>query len=151
VATVLETLGLQYSIGGSVASSFSGEPRATLDIDMLVALDESHVEAIVAVLQNEFYVDRESLARAARDRPSTTSLRLKPARRHLRSILANHRGLELPRLAPSTEGLWEQEYPASAGRFDVMVCDREKKCGEHQVKCYRDRVRPKDRISHNHR
>ena len=76
VATVLETLGLQYSIGGSVASSFSGEPRATLDIDMLVSLDESHVGALVAALQNEFYVDRDALALAARDRSSTNLIHL---------------------------------------------------------------------------
>ena len=77
MATVLETLGLPYSIGGSVASSFSGEPRATLDIDMLVSLDESHVGALTAALQDEFYVDRDALARAARERSSTNLIHLR--------------------------------------------------------------------------
>ncbi len=76
VATVLEALGLPYSIGGSVASSFSGEPRATLDIDMLVSLDESHVGALIAALQDEFYVDRDALARAARDHSCTNLIHL---------------------------------------------------------------------------
>ncbi len=76
VATVLETLGLPYSIGGSVASSFSGEPRATLDIDMLVSLDESHVDGLYAALQDEFYVDRDALTRAARERSSTNLIHL---------------------------------------------------------------------------
>jgi hypothetical protein len=41
VAGALDDLGVKYSIGGSLASSFSGEPRSTLDVDMVVALDEA--------------------------------------------------------------------------------------------------------------
>ena len=40
---VLDSLGVPYSIGGSLASSFNGEPRSTLDIDIVVALEEGHV------------------------------------------------------------------------------------------------------------
>lgn len=50
VTALFESLGLRYSIGGSLASSFNGEPRATLDIDILVALDESHVEPLTTAL-----------------------------------------------------------------------------------------------------
>lgn len=70
VAAVLDVLGLRYSIGGSLASSFSGEPRSTLDIDMVVAFDESHVAALASALDDEFYVDAGALARAARNRSS---------------------------------------------------------------------------------
>lgn len=73
VAQALDTLGIAYSIGGSLASSFSGEPRSTLDIDMVVALDESQVELFVQALQDDFYVDRLALSRAVRNR-STTNL-----------------------------------------------------------------------------
>lgn len=41
VAEILETRGLRYLVGGSLASSMSGEPRSTLDVDIVVALTAS--------------------------------------------------------------------------------------------------------------
>ena len=38
VAAALEAIGCEYFIGGSVASSLQGEPRATNDIDLVVAM-----------------------------------------------------------------------------------------------------------------
>ena len=35
----LDELGIKYAVGGSVASSFYGEPRSTLDIDVAVQGD----------------------------------------------------------------------------------------------------------------
>ena len=71
VGALFESLGLAYSVGGSLASSFSGEPRSTLDIDFLVSFEEEHAAAIAAALGSEFYVDERALARAARQRSST--------------------------------------------------------------------------------
>jgi len=64
VGAVLESLGIAYSIGGSLAGSFAGEPRATLDIDMVIALDDTKVADFVRALGGEFYVDEQSLRRA---------------------------------------------------------------------------------------
>jgi hypothetical protein len=36
VARVLDALGVAHTIGGSIASSFAGEPRSTVDIDVLL-------------------------------------------------------------------------------------------------------------------
>jgi hypothetical protein len=44
VADALETCGLLYLVGGSVASSFGGEPRTTLDVDIVVAMAETDVD-----------------------------------------------------------------------------------------------------------
>ena len=41
VADVLEALAIRYTVGGSVASSLSGEPRTTLDIDIVVAMTDA--------------------------------------------------------------------------------------------------------------
>jgi hypothetical protein len=71
VARVLETLGIRHTIGGSIASSFAGEPRSTVDIDFVAALDESHVPALVEALSADFYLDDASLRRAIRTRTST--------------------------------------------------------------------------------
>ena len=70
VAEVLDSLGIVHTIGGSLASSFAGEPRSTVDIDFVAALEESHVPALVAAFSSDFYVDDVALRRAARDRTS---------------------------------------------------------------------------------
>jgi len=66
VARALEMLGIEYLIGGSLASSLQGEPRATNDIDFAVRLHERQVGALVARLGPDFVVDEESLRDAAR-------------------------------------------------------------------------------------
>lgn len=71
VVRELDALGVLHTIGGSIASSFAGEPRSTIDIDIVAALEERHVEALVAALSAEFYVDAESLRRAIRTRSSS--------------------------------------------------------------------------------
>lgn len=64
----LDRLGVAYSIGGSFASAVAGEPRATLDVDVVVALSEAHIDPLVAALESAFYVDREALVRAVQTR-----------------------------------------------------------------------------------
>lgn len=71
VAAVLDALDIPYSIGGSLAGSFAGEPRATLDIDMVVALDDVRVAALVGALEQDFYIDSDALHRAVNDRGTT--------------------------------------------------------------------------------
>jgi hypothetical protein len=71
VVDALEALGVAYTIGGSIASSIAGEPRSTLDIDVVAALDEAHVAPLVAALHGEFYADADALRRAVRERRST--------------------------------------------------------------------------------
>jgi hypothetical protein len=70
VVRVLDDLGIANTIGGSIASSFAGEPRATVDIDIVVALEERHVAPLAAALSPEFYVDADALHRAVRTRSS---------------------------------------------------------------------------------
>lgn len=43
VVDALEALGLICTVGGSIAASFAGEPRSTIDIDIVVALDADRV------------------------------------------------------------------------------------------------------------
>lgn len=67
----LDAMQIPHTIGGSIASSFAGEPRSTVDIDIVVALEERHVEALVTALSAEFYVDADALRQATRTRSST--------------------------------------------------------------------------------
>lgn len=70
VVRQLDALRIPNTIGGSIASSFAGEPRSTIDIDIVVALEERHVDALVAALAAEFYIDADALRRAIRTRSS---------------------------------------------------------------------------------
>jgi hypothetical protein len=71
VARHLDAMGILHTIGGSIASSFAGEPRSTVDIDFVVALEERHADGLAAALSTEFYVDAEALRRAIRTHSST--------------------------------------------------------------------------------
>lgn len=70
VGRALDAVGVGYFLGGSLASSLQGEPRATNDIDFVVDLDEPHVAPLSAALGSDFDVDEESLREAARTRGS---------------------------------------------------------------------------------
>ena len=66
VAEACEACGLRYLVGGSVASSIGGEPRTTLDVDMVVAIAETDVVGFRAALGADFYSDEEAIRRAIR-------------------------------------------------------------------------------------
>ena len=70
VADALEACRVRYLVGGSLASAVSGEPRSTLDVDLVVELTEKDVEPLVAALGDRFHVDADSLRRAVRERSS---------------------------------------------------------------------------------
>lgn len=70
VADALEGCGLRYLVGGSLASSLSGEPRSTLDVDLVVSISENDVQLFVDKLGDEFYAEPDALRRAIRDRSS---------------------------------------------------------------------------------
>ena len=70
VTAALDRLGVTHTVGGSIASSIAGEPRSTLDIDIVAALDVQHVAPLVAALEPEFYVDADALGRAVAARRS---------------------------------------------------------------------------------
>jgi hypothetical protein len=68
VMRALDALNVPSTIGGSIASSFAGEPRSTIDIDIVAALDERHVDPLVAALGPAFYADADAIRRAVRTR-----------------------------------------------------------------------------------
>lgn len=71
VSRILDGLAIPHTVGGSIASSFAGEPRSTIDIDVVAAIRESQVEALVTALSSDFYVDAPALHRAVRERGTT--------------------------------------------------------------------------------
>jgi hypothetical protein len=76
VAGVLDEHGVRYLVGGSLASSVSGEPRSTLDVDLVVALEGEQVASVVDALGEEFYADAEAIHRAIRQKSSANLIHL---------------------------------------------------------------------------
>jgi hypothetical protein len=70
VAIALEQLGVAYFLGGSMASSLQGEPRATNDVDFVVELREDQIGQLAGLLGPDFEVDFEALRTAVRSRSS---------------------------------------------------------------------------------
>jgi hypothetical protein len=70
LARVFDTLGIRYVVGGSVASSLYGIPRATQDVDLVAEVWTSHVDALMAALIGDFYIDAEMIRDAIKHRSS---------------------------------------------------------------------------------
>jgi hypothetical protein len=66
VAGIFDRLGIVHTIGGSIAASFAGEPRSTIDIDFVAVVREDQVSALVEAFKADFYVDEDALRRAVR-------------------------------------------------------------------------------------
>ena len=70
VAGIFDRLGIAYLVGGSLASSLHGIPRATQDVDVVAAIRPDDVRGLVAALQETFYLDEDTIRQAVRERTS---------------------------------------------------------------------------------
>lgn len=77
VVAALESLGVDYLIGGSLASSFHGIPRSTLDADLVADLQPEHVHFLVETLRSKFYLDEDRIREAVHRRSSFNLIFLK--------------------------------------------------------------------------
>lgn len=76
LAEALEELDVPYVVGGSLASSFHGIPRATIDADIVAALRDVHHAGFVAALRDAFYLDPDTIRRAIERRTSFNVIHL---------------------------------------------------------------------------
>ncbi len=72
-ARILDDLGVRWFLGGSLASSLLGVPRATLDADIVADLAPVHVRPLLHALGDAWYAD-ESAIRDAIQRRSCFNL-----------------------------------------------------------------------------
>jgi hypothetical protein len=68
VVTVLEQLGVEYSVVGSVASSAHGIARSTVDADIVANLPASRADELTVRLEHDYYIDRDAVRDAVRRR-----------------------------------------------------------------------------------
>lgn len=76
IAQEFERLGIQYLVGGSLASSLHGIPRATNDVDMVAAITYAHISDLVIALETEFYIDAEMIHDAIQHQRSFSTFAL---------------------------------------------------------------------------
>ena len=70
VGGTFDTLGIPWIVGGSVASSIHGIPRATQDIDLVADIRRVHAKRLADALEAEFYVDEDAILDAVLRRAS---------------------------------------------------------------------------------
>ncbi len=76
IARTFERLGILYLVGGSLASSLHGIPRATQDVDIVADIKLNQVVSFVEVLKAEFYIDADMIREAIRNRSSFNIIHL---------------------------------------------------------------------------
>lgn len=69
-ANVFDALGVRWFLGGSLASSVHGIPRATFDADIMADLGAQHVRPFIKQLGNEWYADEGAILDAITHRSS---------------------------------------------------------------------------------
>jgi hypothetical protein len=70
LADVLDSLGIRYAVGGSLASAFYGTIRFTRDADITVEVFSSVADKFYALLKDEFYISREAMEDALKSHRS---------------------------------------------------------------------------------
>jgi hypothetical protein len=76
VIDAFDALGIRYYLGGSVASSAHGIARASIDADVIAAIEPRHVDALVARLEAAYYIPIGRLRAAAHERSSCNLIHL---------------------------------------------------------------------------
>lgn len=72
----MEKFDIPYLIGGSIASSIHGIPRATRDVDIVADIQEKDAEALDDDLKDRFYVDAEMIREAIKQQSSFNLIHL---------------------------------------------------------------------------
>lgn len=76
LAQIFNDLQIQYVVGGSMASSMYGVPRATQGVDLMANVNLEHVDRLTAALEPEFYVAPELITDAIRHQSSFNFIHL---------------------------------------------------------------------------
>lgn len=76
VIGALDRMEVPYVVGGSIASSIYGRPRATQDVDVIADLRDDHIPGLIAALRDGFYLDEPAIRDAVRRRSTFNVIHL---------------------------------------------------------------------------
>jgi hypothetical protein len=63
VSAALAKLGIRHYVGGSVASSFHGASRSTMDVDLVANMIDSQVSEFLKCFDKSFYISEDAIRR----------------------------------------------------------------------------------------
>lgn len=66
VAEAMQSLGVRFYVGGSVASSFHGAVRSTMDVDLVCELTEPDIPSLLKKLGDAYYASEPAIRDAIR-------------------------------------------------------------------------------------
>ena len=66
VVAAFRALGIRHFVGGSVASSFHGATRTTMDVDIVCELAEENISPFVTLFNRDFYISEPAVRDAVR-------------------------------------------------------------------------------------
>ncbi len=77
IVDVFSGLDINYMVGGSLASSLHGIPRATQDVDIIADIKLKDITELVNILKNDFYIDADMIKKAIYKSASFNIIHLK--------------------------------------------------------------------------
>ena len=78
-SAILDELEVRWFLGGSLASSVHGIPRATFDADIMADLRPQHVRPLLKRLGDDWYADEGAIMQALQNRSSFNLIHLATA------------------------------------------------------------------------
>jgi len=112
VAHRLEVASIPYVIGGSLASSVHGEPRATMDVDVVTDVPLASIARLVAALRPDYYVDEGAARDAIRSGGSFNAVHMRAGVK-VDFFVAGSDPFELERLRTRIAVLVREDPPVS--------------------------------------
>ncbi|MEA3309521.1 MAG: hypothetical protein U9Q70_08435 [Chloroflexota bacterium] len=142
VVNAFERLDIAYYIGGSVASSAYGIARATMDVDMVAALEVQHVNTLVQQLKDNYYIDGDMILDAINHESSFNLIHLKTMLKVDIFVLKNepyhHTALERRRKDTLDEVVSPEFYFISAEDIILSKLDWYRLSGEMSRRQWKD-------------
>ena len=66
VALAFSKLNVPFFVGGSVASSYHGAMRSTMDVDVIAEIETQHVDGLLAEINRTYYANRSAIEESIR-------------------------------------------------------------------------------------
>lgn len=76
IARLLESLGIPYHVGGSIASSTYGTYRMTADVDFVIDVDRAALDRLAEALNRDFYVSASAMNEALANHSAFNAIHL---------------------------------------------------------------------------
>jgi hypothetical protein len=112
VLEALRALGVRHYVGGSIASSVHGVPRASIDADVVAELQPRHAAPFAAALGGAFYVPEQRVRDAVHRRGSFNVI-------HLETMVKVDVFVSQDR--PFDRRAFDHVRPATAGGSEIPV------------------------------